>query len=78
LRPGTFPPADPWLAGFTLPYYYWGFVPWVLPARLLRLDPDVAYNILVPTLAAVAAQLGWGLARALGGGRRAAWLAATL
>ncbi len=78
LRPGTFPPTDPWLADHTLPYYTWGFVPWVAPARLLHLAPDVAYNLLVPTIAAVTAQLAWALARAVGGGKRAAWLAASL
>lgn len=78
LRPATLPPSDPWLAGFALPYYYWGFVPWVIPARILGNEPDVIYNLLVPTLAAVTAQLGWGLARAIGGGRRAAWLAGVL
>lgn len=78
LRGGGLPPADPWLAHHALPYYYWGFVPWVMPTRLLRLTPDVSYNLLVPTLAAVTAQLAWALARAVGGRRRAAWLAAWL
>jgi len=78
LRPGTFPPVDPWLAGHSLAYYYWGFVPWVLPTRVLGVPPDVAYNLLVPTLAAISAQGGWALARGLGGGRRASLLAAAL
>lgn len=78
MRPGGFPPADPWLAGETLPYYYWGFVPWVAPAKLLGLAPDVLYNLLVPTLAAVTAQLAWALARSLGGSRRSAGLASFL
>lgn len=78
LRPGTLPPGDPWLAGHTLPYYYWGFVPWVLPIHLLGLAPDVAYNLLVPTIAAVAAQAAWAVARALGGSRRSALMAAFL
>ena len=70
LRPGTVPPLDPWLAGHTLPYYYFGFVPWLLPAKLLGLPPEVLYNLLVPMLAAVSAQAAWALARALGGSRR--------
>lgn len=78
LRPGGFPPNDPWLAGEPLAYYSWGFVPWVAPARLLGLAPDVVYNLLVPTLAAVTAQLAWALARALGGSRRAGCVAAFL
>lgn len=78
MRPGGFPPSDPWLAGEALPYYYWGFVPWVAPAKLLGLAPDVLYNLLVPTLAAVTAQVAWALARSLGGSRRSAGLASFL
>ncbi|HPC82236.1 MAG TPA: DUF2298 domain-containing protein [Thermoanaerobaculaceae bacterium] len=78
LRPGTFPPLDPWLSGFELPYYYWGFMPWALPARLSGLAPDVIFNLLVPTLAMVSAQAAWALARALGGSRRTGIMAAGL
>lgn len=78
LRPGALPPADPWLAGEALAYYYWGFMPWVAPGRLLAATPDVVFNLLVPTIAAVSAQAAWVLARALGGGRAAGRLAAFL
>ncbi|MBZ5588582.1 MAG: DUF2298 domain-containing protein [Acidobacteriia bacterium] len=78
LRPGTIPPTDPWLAGYALPYYYWGFVPWVLPAKLLGFAPNVVFNFLVATLAAVSAQGAWALARALGGSRRTGVMAAFL
>jgi YYY domain-containing protein len=78
LRPGTIPPADPWLAGGSLPYYYFGFVPWLLPAKLLGLAPDVVFNLLLPTLAAVCAQGAWAVARSLGGSRRTGVMAAFL
>ncbi|MGV8039327.1 MAG: DUF2298 domain-containing protein [Thermoanaerobaculaceae bacterium] len=78
LRPGTFPPTDPWLSGFDLPYYYWGFMPWALPAKLSGLAPDVVFNLLVPTLAMVSAQAAWALARGLGGSRRTGIMAAGL
>ncbi len=78
MRPGGFPPADPWLAGAALPYYYWGALPWAMPARLLGLFPDVAYNLIVPTVAAVSAQAAWALARALNGSRRTGVAAAFL
>jgi YYY domain-containing protein len=70
MRPGTIPPADMWLAGRSLPYYYFGFVPWLLPAKVLSFAPDVVFNLLLPTLAAVSAQAAWALARGLGGSRR--------
>lgn len=78
LRPGVFPPTDPWLAGWTLPYYYWGFMPWALPAKVAGLLPDVIFNLLVPTLALVSAQAAWALARGLGGSRRTGIMAAGL
>lgn len=78
LRPGTFPPLDPWLSGFELPYYYWGFMPWALPAKLAGLAPDVIFNLMVPTLAMVSAQAAWALARGLGGSRRTGVMAAGL
>jgi YYY domain-containing protein len=78
LRPGVLPPLDPWLAGYALPYYYFGFVPWLLPAKLVGFAPDVVYNLLVPTLAGVSAQGAWALARGVGGSRRAGGLAAFL
>ena len=78
LRPGTIPPGDPWLAGQSLPYYYFGFVPWLLPAKLLGFPPDVVFNLLVPTLAAVSAQGAWALARAVGGSRRTGVMAGFL
>lgn len=78
MRPGALPPGDPWLAGWTLPYYHWGFVPWIAPAELLRLTPDRVFNLLSPTLAAVSAQLAWAVARALGCRRRGGVMAAFL
>jgi len=78
MRPGTIPPTDMWLAGDTLPYYYFGFVPWLLPAKLLGFAPDVVFNLLLPTLAAVSAQAAWAVARALGGSRRTGVMAGFL
>src|SRR5262249_29266614 len=41
----TFPPRDPWLAGYAVSYYYLGY--WLLGtlARLADTPPEVAYNI---------------------------------
>ncbi len=69
LRPQPLPPEDPWFAGFPLPYYHWGFVPWVLPAKLSGFFPDQLFNLLVPTVAALTAQLAYGWMRAVGASR---------
>jgi len=41
----TYPPQDPWLAGYAISYYYFGY--WLLNmlARLSGLTPAVAYNV---------------------------------
>lgn len=41
----TFPPRDPWLSGYAISYYYFGY--WMLTtlARLAGLTPAVAYNV---------------------------------
>ncbi|MEM7127725.1 MAG: DUF2298 domain-containing protein [Chloroflexota bacterium] len=41
----TYPPRDPWLSGYAISYYYFGY--WMLTtlARLAGLTPAVAYNV---------------------------------
>ncbi|MCX7895300.1 MAG: DUF2298 domain-containing protein [Thermoanaerobaculum sp.] len=76
MRAQPLPPEDPWFAGFSLPYYYWGFLPWILPARLSGFFPDEVFNLLVPTIAAVTAQLAFAWARGAGLSRPLSALAA--
>jgi len=53
LRSNTFPPYDPWFAGGTINYYYYGFVLVGAPVKLLSLMPSLAYNLILPTLYAL-------------------------
>ncbi|GBC80165.1 hypothetical protein HRbin09_01399 [bacterium HR09] len=69
MRSQPLPPEDPWFAGHPLPYYFWGFLPWILPAKLSGFFPDQVFNLLVPTLAAATAQLAYGWVRAVGAGQ---------
>jgi YYY domain-containing protein len=50
LRSTTFPPYDPWFAGGTINYYYFGFVIVGLPIKLLGIRTTLAYNLVLPTL----------------------------
>jgi hypothetical protein len=50
LKSTSFPPYNPWLAGYYLNYYYYGFVVVSLPIKLLGLVPAFAYNLVLPTL----------------------------
>lgn len=51
----TLPPYDPWFAGGSLNYYYFGWFLLAVPTRLLGIAPDIAFNLGVATFAAVAA-----------------------
>lgn len=55
-RSGLFPPADPWLAGFSINYYYFGYLLMAAMARLTALEPSVAYNLALALIFAMTAQ----------------------
>lgn len=55
----TFPPADPWLAGFSINYYYFGYLLMAILSLLSGLEPGVAYNL---SLAAIFALTALGVA----------------
>lgn len=41
----TFPPRDPWLAGYAISYYYFGYWLLVTLAHLSGQTPEIAYNL---------------------------------
>lgn len=45
LRSERFPPLDPWLAGFAISYYYFGYVMLAALTQLSGLAPGVAFNV---------------------------------
>ncbi len=53
LRTVAFPPYDPWFAGGQLNYYYYGFVFVGALIEMTRIVPWIAYNLAIPTLAAL-------------------------
>lgn len=76
LRTRSFPPPDMWLAGHTLPYYYWGALIWVVPLTASRVPPEIAYNLIVGLLAGATAALAWAFASYFSRPARGALLAA--
>jgi YYY domain-containing protein len=61
------PPADPWMSGLTINYYYWGYLLAAAQARIGAVPAMTAYNLAVATFAgfsfAAAACLGLRLSR---------------
>ena len=49
----TFPPQDPWLSGFAISYYYFGYLIMAMLTRLSGVVPGVAYNLALATLFAL-------------------------
>ncbi len=45
LRSPTFPPRDPWLAGYSISYYYFGYVMIAMLIRMTGTLPGVAFNL---------------------------------
>jgi len=66
-RSTIMPPYDPWFAGGTLNYYYMGWFFLAVPIRALRIVPEVAFNLGVPTYAAMAATVAFTVVHSLTG-----------
>ncbi len=49
----TFPPQDPWLAGFGISYYYFGYILMAMLTRLSGIEVTSAFNLFIPTLFAL-------------------------
>lgn len=45
LRSDSFPPHDPWLSGYAISYYYFGYVMVAMLARITGLSGAVAFNL---------------------------------
>jgi YYY domain-containing protein len=65
-----FPPYDPWFAGGTMNYYYFGFVMVGSLIKVLGIMPSVGYNLAVPTLFALTGVGAYTVANNLAGGDR--------
>jgi YYY domain-containing protein len=76
LRSPTFPPLDPWLSGYAVSYYYFGYLLMSLLARLAGVVSSVAFNLALAGIMGLAASGAFALAydltvlRAAGGRRK--------
>ena len=53
LRSGSFPPHDPWLSGYSISYYYFGYVIVAMVTKLSGVPPSIAFNLGIATLFAL-------------------------
>ena len=61
LRSPTFPPSDPWLSGYAISYYYFGYVMTAMLAKLTGVLGSVAFNLMLALLFALSAIGAYGL-----------------
>jgi YYY domain-containing protein len=56
-----YPPDDPWLAGFDVSYYYFGYLIQAMVSNLAAVKTSVAFNLGLTSTAALAATAAFGL-----------------
>jgi len=60
-RSPNFPPLDPWLSGFAISYYYFGYVMTSVIARIANVSELLAFNLAIAWLVAGTATGSFGL-----------------
>ena len=63
---GFFPPADPWMSGESISYYYLGYFVWAVPGILAGIAPNLGFNLALATVAAFVPVLAVGVVSAVG------------
>ncbi len=61
LRTGTQPPGDPWLAGYAISYYYFGYIIMAMLISLSGVLPSVGFNLGIALLFALTALGAFGV-----------------
>jgi YYY domain-containing protein len=67
LRSPAVPPADPWYAGASLNYFYFGHFVTAVTSQISGVRPEIAFNIAIATIAGLLAVAGLMAARQLSG-----------
>lgn len=61
LRSETFPPNDPWLAGYAISYYYFGYILTGMMAKFTATSGGVAFNLMIALVFGMSAAGAYGL-----------------
>jgi YYY domain-containing protein len=65
MRSPYFPPNDPWLSGYAISYYHFGYIMTGMLAKVAALTGNVAFNLAVAASFAMAGVGSWGILRNL-------------
>jgi YYY domain-containing protein len=57
----TFPPHDPWLSGYAISYYYFGYVMAAILAELTSVSAPIAHNLMLSLIFALSAIGAYGI-----------------
>ncbi len=57
----SLPPHDPWLSGYAISYYHFGFLMTAMLARLSAAIPGIAFNLMIASVFAMTAAAAYGL-----------------
>lgn len=60
-RTESLPPYDPWLSGYNLNYYYFGYFIVSVLSKITSLPTTISYNLAVPLIFALAATIIYGI-----------------
>ena len=61
LRSPVFPPHDPWLSGYGISYYYFGYVITAMLAKLTATSGSVAFNLALSMIFALSSIAAYGI-----------------
>jgi YYY domain-containing protein len=61
LRSPVFPPQDPWLSGYAISYYYFGYVMTAMLARVSGITGSLAHNLMTSLIFALGAIGSYGI-----------------
>ena len=61
LRSPTFPPRDPWLAGYAISYYHFGYIMTAMLAKITATAGSIAFNLMTALIFALSALGAYGI-----------------
>ncbi len=61
MRSEAFPPNDPWMAGYSISYYYFGYVMAAMLAMLSGVVSTIAFNLMIALLFALTGLTAFGV-----------------